>query len=85
MKTNDHFEDVNLEVMPIIEPGSAVRHFVVLFEKAAGPKEIVPPPAQPLTAADESEKDREIGRLQQDLTFDQSFSAIGDHPKGGRQ
>ena len=35
VKTNDHFQDIDLEVIPITDPASAVRHFVVLFERAA--------------------------------------------------
>jgi hypothetical protein len=30
VKTNDHFQDLSLEVVPISDPDSAVRHFLVL-------------------------------------------------------
>jgi two-component system, chemotaxis family, CheB/CheR fusion protein len=64
VKTNDHFTEVDLEVIPIIDAVSAVRCFVVLFVDRA---KVVARPRKPPTLEEESEKDREIGRLNQDL------------------
>ncbi len=70
VKTNDHFQDIDLEVIPITDPSSTVRHFLVLFEAARGaagpetpgPRSPVPPPA-----VDESAKDRELSQMKHDL------------------
>ena len=70
MKTNDHFQDVDLEVIPIIDPSSTVRHFVVLFDptrRLPARRKHPAPAAGTATAAEESEKDREISRLNRDL------------------
>ncbi|HWB14611.1 MAG TPA: chemotaxis protein CheB [Pirellulales bacterium] len=65
VKTNDHFTEIDLEVIPIIDAVTAVRCFVVLFaERAAAAvrRSRLPPPLE-----EESEKDHEITRLNQDL------------------
>jgi two-component system CheB/CheR fusion protein len=70
VRTNDHFEDITLSVMPITDPGSGQRYYVVLFEEAgrtapapAGPHR----PSGPWTAEEEAGKDREIARLEHEL------------------
>jgi two-component system CheB/CheR fusion protein len=70
VKTNDHYQEIMLEVMPITEPSSNARFFVVLFEptRRGGEAEATAPaPRGPLTPEEESEKDREIRRLTHDL------------------
>ena len=32
VKTNDHFEEIDIEVIPVVDPVLATRHFAVLFE-----------------------------------------------------
>ena len=70
-KANDHYQDVDLEVIPVIDPGSTVRHFVVLFEPTSRPassQEPAPRRQARSTVAAESDRDQEIGRLNRDLT-----------------
>lgn len=71
VKTNDHFTQIDLEVIPIAEPATAMRYFVVLF--AGREEEAAPRPRKPATPEEESERDREITRLNQDLASTRSF------------
>ncbi|HVA45123.1 MAG TPA: chemotaxis protein CheB [Pirellulales bacterium] len=71
VKTNDHFTDIDLHVIPIADPVSAVRYFVVLFADRA--EAAVPRPRKPPTPEEESEKDREISRLNHDLTATKAY------------
>jgi two-component system, chemotaxis family, CheB/CheR fusion protein len=70
VKTNDHFRDIDLEVIPITDPASTVRHLLVLFEeahRAAGAEAPAPRPRVPPPVEDEWEKDREVRSLSHEL------------------
>jgi two-component system, chemotaxis family, CheB/CheR fusion protein len=70
LKTNDHFHEIDIEVIPITDPATSVRHFVVLFETArhsAGAEARATSLEAPPAASDESARDQEIGRLASDL------------------
>jgi PAS domain S-box-containing protein len=79
VKTNEHFQNVHLEVIPITVPPSQGRYFVILFEEAQpvpGAQARVPATLQPgagvpagggARAAAEPAKDREIDRLKREL------------------
>src|SRR5262249_55886938 len=66
VRSNDHFREIDLEVIPITDVASATRHFVVLFAEprpAAGAEAAVLEARLPATAEEETAKDQEIGRL----------------------
>src|SRR5262249_17023772 len=70
VKTNDHFRDIDLNVIPITNLDSGARHFVVLFEEARpGRTESIPLHGArvPVTPAEEPAKDQEIVRLKHEL------------------
>jgi two-component system CheB/CheR fusion protein len=71
VKTNGHFAEIDLEVIPVADLASAMRYFVVLFVERA--KAAVRRPLLPATPEEESEKDREITRLNQDLGSTRSY------------
>ena len=76
VKTNDHFREFDLKVIPITDPASGVRHFVVLFDEArppAGADGAVPTVRMPVTPAEESAKDQEIVRLKQELETTRAY------------
>jgi two-component system CheB/CheR fusion protein len=76
VKTNNHFQDIDLNVIPIQDLAAGARSFVVLFEEArsAGTESI---PSQgsrrPLTPEGESAKDQEIGRQQYELETTRAY------------
>ena len=70
-KTNVCYQAVDLDVIPVIDPGSTLRHFVVLFRPTSGPaasEKIAPREQARSTAASGPDKDQEISRLDRDLT-----------------
>lgn len=72
VKTNDHFQDVNLEVIPIAGTVEEQRSFLIVFEPARGTTARdapVPGQAVPRAREEESEKDREVSRLRHDLAM----------------
>ncbi|HVX64261.1 MAG TPA: chemotaxis protein CheB [Pirellulales bacterium] len=71
VKTNDHFAEIDLEAIPIFEPVSGLRYFIVLF--APRPAASEQPPRNRPGAEEESERDREIARLGRDLASTRSF------------
>lgn len=72
VKTNDHYEETSLEVIPILIPPNRQRFFIVLFEPAVQPRPRPPEPApRPLTMEVEAEK--EIVRLQQELNSTRDY------------
>ncbi len=70
MKTNDHFTEVDLEAIPISDPVSGLRYFVVLFVDR---EETPTAPAKLISPEEESEQVREVGRLSQDLASTRAF------------
>ena len=83
VKTNDHFTDIDLRVIPIADLVSAVRYFVVLFAnraEAAVPRPPAPPPG------DGGVGERPRNHPPEPLPrFDEGLPAIGDRTKRGRQ
>jgi two-component system CheB/CheR fusion protein len=75
VKTNGHFSDIELEVIPLADPVSGVEHLVVLFvETSSGEGQTpVPHPRKLPTTEEESEKDREISRLDRDLVSTRAY------------
>lgn len=70
VKTNEHFTPVNLEVLPVTAPSSGARHFIIVFEEAAGPPVSPPEPAvrEPKRGAkNKSKPGHEVERLQEEL------------------
>ncbi|MBI3461504.1 MAG: chemotaxis protein CheR [Planctomycetes bacterium] len=76
VRTNDHFQDIDLKVIPITDLASGTRYFVVLFEEAraaAGAEAGVPQARLPLTAEEESAKDQEIRHLKHELATTKAY------------
>jgi two-component system CheB/CheR fusion protein len=70
VKTNDHFRQIDLQVIPVTDRASGARHFLVLFEEVrpmAGAKPAVPGARVPIAPEEEPAKDQEIGRLKHEL------------------
>ncbi len=76
VKSNDHFREINLVVIPSEDLASGVHYFVVMFEEArpAAAAEVATRRARvPVTPEEESAKDQEIGLLKRDLDTTKAF------------
>lgn len=71
VKTNDHYEETNLEVIPILIPPERSRYFVVLFEPTLQHRQRAPQPPSPQPPKTTAEE--EIARLQQELAATRDY------------
>jgi two-component system CheB/CheR fusion protein len=76
VKSNDHFREIDLVVIPTAELAPGPRHFVVLFEEARPAAEAgaaAPRARVPLSPEEESAKDRELGLLKHELETTKAY------------
>jgi two-component system CheB/CheR fusion protein len=76
VKTDDHFQEIDLNVIPMTDLTSGMRHFVVLFDEArppAGAEAAAARARAGVTPAQESAKDQEIVRLRQELETTRAY------------
>ncbi len=76
VRTNDHFQEINLQVIPITEMASGVRHLVVLFEEAPRSADATPAVVlrrEPEGVKEDAAKDQEIIRLKQELEATKAY------------
>jgi two-component system CheB/CheR fusion protein len=84
VKANDHFREIDLNVIPVTDLASGARHFVVMFEEARPAAPLTPTLSPggrgqgegarlPVTPEEESAKDQEIGRLKHELETTKAY------------
>jgi two-component system CheB/CheR fusion protein len=76
VRSNDHFRDVNLAVLPINDLSAGERYFAVLFEEvqpAAGAGAAGPRTRRQVTAEEETAKDLELSRLNHELEATKAY------------
>jgi two-component system CheB/CheR fusion protein len=75
VRSNDHFRELNLEVIPITNLGSDTRYFIILFEERVrtdGEANAFTP-RLPAVSGEEQAKDREISRLTHELDTTKAY------------
>ena len=75
-RTNSHFQQIELHVIPIADLASGARHFVVLFEEVpakVGAEGAEPEARAAVAPEEESEKEREVNLLKQDLEATKAY------------
>ncbi len=74
VKSNGHYREIDLVVIPIADLAPGTRHFVVMFEEARPAAGAAAPRARiPLTPDEESADERVTGLLQHELETTKSF------------
>jgi two-component system CheB/CheR fusion protein len=75
VKTNDHFREIDIKVIPIADQASGARHFVVMFEEAgpAAAAEAAAPRERGPATPEESAKGQEIRLLKHELETTKAY------------
>jgi two-component system, chemotaxis family, CheB/CheR fusion protein len=89
VKSNDHFREIDIVVIPTADLAPGIRHFVILFEEAraaAAAGAAAPRARVPLTPEEESAKDRELGLLQHELETTKAYlQSVIEHEEGANE